>query len=196
MLVVMAKVLPRLRRDPRWLDDVELLAAAGTDPAAFRTLYERYADAVGGYMARRTHDQDVAYELTAETFARAWEARSRFSDLAGGSAGPWLFGIARNVLLTSVRNRRLEREAAERLGVLGAGAAAAAVPQEAWLEGLDELLDELPATQREAVALRVLDDLAYAQVARELGTSEQGARVRVHRGLAALRRQIDRKECQ
>ena len=190
----MARVLPGAGRQAPSSDDVELLRAAETDPAAFRALYERYAGAVHGFMARRTRDADVAYELTAETFARAWEARARFDDRAGGSIGPWLFGIARNVLLMSVRNRRLEREAAERLGVLGAHEASAAVPHEAWLDGLDGLLDELPAAQRDAVALRVIDDLAYAQVAAELGTSEQSARVRVHRGLAALRRQLDRKE--
>jgi len=174
--------------------DAELLAAARSDPAAFRTLYERYAETVHGYLRRRTGDGDAAYDLTAETFAQAWQARERFRDEAGGCAGPWLYGIARNVLAMSVRKRRLEREAAERLGILTAADAASAVPQEAWLQGLDELLGELPDGQREALELRVIDDLAYAQVARNLGTSEQSARVRVHRGLAALRRQIHREE--
>ena len=188
MLVVMARLQTTVRTD------AELLLAARTDPMAFRELYERYADQVHGYMQRRTRDDDAAFDLTAETFARAWQARERFRDQAGGCAGPWLFGIARNVLAMSVRNRRLERDAAERLGVLTEGEAAAAVPQEAWLEGLDELLETLPEGQREAVSLRVIDDLAYAQVASSLGTSEESARVRVHRGLAALRRQFQRKE--
>jgi DNA-directed RNA polymerase specialized sigma24 family protein len=174
--------------------DAELLGAAGSDPACFRELYERYAEQIHGFLARRTRDEDAAYDLTAETFARAWQARERFRDEAGGSAGPWLFGIARNVLAMSVRNRRLERDAAERLGVLSAGVPSPAIPVGAWLEGSEELLETLPQSQREAVSLRVIDDLAYAQVAATLGTSEQSARVRVHRGLAALRRQIQRKE--
>ena len=175
--------------------DAELLADAGSDPASFRELYERYAEQIHGYLQRRTSDSDAALDLTAETFARAWGARERFRDEAGGCAGPWLFGIARNVLAMSVRSRRLERSAAERLGILTAGdGASSPVPQEAWLEGLDELLDELPEGQREAVSLRVIHDLAYAQIATTLGTSEQSVRVRVHRGLAALRRQIQRKE--
>ena len=64
---------------------------------------------------------------------------------------------------------------------------ATAAPEERWAEGADELLDELPASQREAVRLRVVDQLDYEEVALTLGTSPAAARVRVHRGLAALR---------
>ena len=69
------------------------------------------------YHLRRCGDPHAAQDLTAETFAQAWLARTRFTDRAGGSAGPWLFGIARNVLLRSVRARWLERAACERLGL-------------------------------------------------------------------------------
>jgi DNA-directed RNA polymerase specialized sigma24 family protein len=68
-----------------------------------------------GYHLRRTRDDDAAHDLTAETFAQAWLVRARFRDDCGGTAGPWLFGIARNVLLMSVRRRRLEAAARERL---------------------------------------------------------------------------------
>lgn len=173
--------------------DAELLAAAGRDAAAFRELYERYAERIGGYMQRRTRSADAAHDLVAETFAAAWAARSRFRDEAGGSVGPWLFAIARNVLVSSVRSGRLERRAALELGLLAA-TAADATPAEDWLDGADELLDGLPAGQRDAVRLRIFDDLPYDQVAAALGTSAESARVRVHRGLSALRDQIDRKE--
>jgi RNA polymerase sigma factor (sigma-70 family) len=169
--------------------DAALLAAARTDPGAFRELYDRYADRVLGYHLRRCRDDDAAHELTAETFAQAWLVRARFRDECGGSAGPWLFGIARNVLLMSVRRRRLERSATERLGVLERldVAPAAVEPDETWLEGVDELLADLPPGQQEAIRLRIVEDLAYSEVAHALGTSRQTARVRVHRALVALR---------
>jgi RNA polymerase sigma factor (sigma-70 family) len=168
--------------------DAELLAAARTDAAAFRSLYDRYAARVLRYHERRTHDPDAAHDLTAETFAQAWLARSRFRDEAGGSAGPWLFAIARHVLLASVRKRALEQTAARRLGLELSGAAA--TPDEAWLDGLDEALADLPDGQREAIRLRVVDDLAYDRVAASLGTTPEAARVRVHRGLATLRNRL------
>ena len=163
--------------------DAALLAAARTDPGAFRELYDRYAEAILGYHRRRCRDEDAAHELTAETFAQAWLVRSRFRDECAGSAGPWLYGIARNVLLVSVRRRALEAKARERLGMQVAPSTVS--PQEAWL---DESVDDLP----EAVRLRVVDDLSYDEVAEALGTTPGAARVRVHRGLAAMRKERTR----
>jgi|SRR5581483_2751008 len=151
--------------------DAELLAAARTDASAFRVFYERYAERVHGYHLRRTRDPEAAHDLTAETFAQAWLSRRRFRDRTGGTAGPWLFAIARNVLVASVRKQQLERKGCERLGVL---LEAHAEPDETWL---DDVLDEVP----DAVRLRVVD---------ELGTTPAAARVRVHRGLTSLRHRL------
>jgi RNA polymerase sigma-70 factor, ECF subfamily len=167
--------------------DAELLAAACTDASAFRAFYERYAERVYGYHLRRAREPHAAHDLTAETFAQAWFARRRFRDRAGGTAAPWLFAIARNVLVDSVRRRRLERSACERLGL---APQAAPEPDETWLEGLDEALDELPPSQAEAVRLRVVDELEYSDIARSLGTTPAAARVRVHRGLSSLRNRL------
>lgn len=184
---------------PATTTDAALLATARTDPDAFRELYDRYAERIHGYFVRRTRDEDASFDLTAETFAQAWLVRARFRDEVDGSAAPWLFGIARNVLLMSLRRGQLERRASQRLGVgerLDASYEPASVaPEESWADGADELLEALPLSQREAVRLRVVEELAYEQVAVELGTSASTARVRVHRGLSALRaRLLDSKE--
>jgi RNA polymerase sigma factor (sigma-70 family) len=163
--------------------DAALLAAARSDPGAFRELYDRYAEPILGFHLRRCRDEDAAHELTAETFAQAWLARSRFRDECGGSAGPWLYGIARNVLLVSVRRRALEARARERLGMQVAPTTIS--PQDEWL---DDTVDDLP----EAVRLRVVEELSYDEVAATLGTTPGAARVRVHRGLAALRKERTR----
>ncbi|MGH3072341.1 MAG: RNA polymerase sigma factor [Gaiellaceae bacterium] len=169
--------------------DAELLAAARTAPAPFRELYDRHAAAIHRFHAGRSGDRDAALDLTAETFAQAWLSRHRFRDLAGGSAAPWLYAIARNVLVASVRKRALEQSCRERLGVLLAldRRPAQAEPSEAWLHGLEEALDELAPEVRQAVGLRVLAELSYDELADATGTSPGAARVRVHRGLAVLR---------
>ena len=170
--------------------DAKLLRAARKDPAAFRQLYDRYAEAIHAYHLRRARNEEVAGDLTAETFARAWLGRTRFRDEMDGSTAPWLYGIARNVLLASVRQQRLERAACERLGILERldTLPGTVTPEESWLEGLDEMLDELPPGQREALRLRFGEDLDYEGVATALNTSPTAARIRVSRGLASLRR--------
>jgi RNA polymerase sigma-70 factor (ECF subfamily) len=61
-------------------------------------------------------------------------------------------------------------------------------PDPSWLNGIDELLDDLPADQRSALELRVLEDLPYDGVASRLSITPENARMRVHRALNALRR--------
>jgi RNA polymerase sigma-70 factor (ECF subfamily) len=171
--------------------DAELLVVARSDAGAFRELYDRYAARIYGYHLRRCRDSHAAHDLTAETFAQAWLSRTRFRDEARGSAGPWLFGIARHVLLVSVRRQRLERSAAERLGVLDAAdRVSAPPPDEAWLDGLDEALAHLPEDQQHAIQLRVIDDLAYDEAAEQLETTPQAVRQRVSRGLSTLRKHL------
>jgi RNA polymerase sigma-70 factor (ECF subfamily) len=172
--------------------DAELLRQARDDAGAFRALYERYATRIYGYHLRRSGDPHAAHDLTAESFAQAWIARGSFRDVAGGSAGPWLYAIARNVLVDSVRRGQLERGARDRLGLVQGReeSRVEAAPEERWLEGLDEALAELPAGQQDAIRLRIVDDLAYDDVADALGTTTEAARVRVHRGLAALRTRL------
>jgi RNA polymerase sigma factor (sigma-70 family) len=176
--------------------DAQLLRAARTAAPPFRELYERHAERIHGFHLRRTGNADAAHDLTAETFARAWLGRTRFRDDADGSAAPWLYGIARNVLLESVRQGELERAACRRLRIFERldREPAATEPEEAWVDGLDEALASLPTGQREAIELRVVRDFDYDGVAAALETSPRAARVRVSRGLASLRSYLKRME--
>lgn len=176
--------------------DAQLIAAAKTSASAFRELYDRYAEPIHRLHLTRSRDPDAALDLTAETFAQAWLSVDRFRDLADGSAGPWLYAIARNVLVTSVRKRTLERRARERLGLLVTreGDGDASAPEESWIDGLDDDLASLPPELRQAVTLRVLYELSYSDVAAATGTTVGAARVRVHRGLNVLRQRLQERE--
>jgi RNA polymerase sigma-70 factor (ECF subfamily) len=167
--------------------DAELLAASVNDARAFRVLYDRYVQRIYRYHLRRCHDEEAALDLVAETFAQAWCVRRAFRDEAEGSAAPWLYGIARNVLLQSVRRERLEDSARQRLGALEHADRPLAAPEESWVDGVDELLDGLPAEQRRALQLRVVEDMPYDRVAMHLAITPENARMRVHRALKALR---------
>lgn len=169
--------------------DAELIASSGHDPQAFRQLYDRYADPIHAFLLRRTSDRDAALDLTAETFAQVWTSRHSFVDQKGGSAGPWLFGVARNVLSRSARERRLVNQASEALRITHGRSSA--IPDTSWVDGMDADLENallaLPEAQRVAVELRVLSDRPYDEIAEELDISPTAARIRVSRGLSRMR---------
>src|ERR1700760_4426670 len=96
---------------PTHRDDEALLRGDARDFARF---YRRREDAVLAFFLRRVGSADVALDLTAETFARALDGRRRF-DASLGDAGGWLFGIARNVLASSVKRGRVDDSMRRRL---------------------------------------------------------------------------------
>jgi len=171
--------------------DEDLLASG--EPAAFGLFYKRRVRDVLGYMMRRTGDPEAAADLTAETFAAAIVARRRFRP-DGAPAGAWLFSIARRKLVDYQRRGYADDRARLRLGM---ERRAPTEDDEALIRVLgDEItlswLGDLPQDQRVAIQARVLDERSYPDIAGELGTSEAAVRMRVSRGLAALRTRIAR----
>jgi RNA polymerase sigma factor (sigma-70 family) len=159
------------------------------DPVA---LYVDEQRGLERYFARRVRDQDLAADLTAETYLQALRGRDRYEGHAD-DAVRWLYGIARHVLQNYRRHARAvdsallrapvevdvdgdyEREPAER---------AQALP--GLRRTLAPALDQLPQAQRDALDLRVLDELSYQEVADRLSIDAPLARMRVSRALHAL----------
>lgn len=102
----------------RWsaCNDETLLSATRRDGDAFAEFYDRYETAIIGFMLRRTGDAEVAVDLASEVFAAALAAADRYRP-EGSSAAAWLFTIARNVLLNSLRHGRVEARARLRIGI-------------------------------------------------------------------------------
>jgi RNA polymerase sigma factor (sigma-70 family) len=178
------------------LDDGALLqAAAAGDSLAFERFYRRWLPVVTRFHLRRVGSRDVAFDLTAETFAAVVVALGDF-DPERGSAPGWLFAIADHKLRTSFRRGRVEARARRALGhhrLILDDDDLIRVEELASLAGeahVDRLLAELPRDQERAVRARVIDERSYAEIAVELLCSEAVIRQRVHRGLERLRSRL------
>ena len=174
------------------MTDAELIVASRHDPAAFRELYDRWADRLLAYLYRRVFDAEVAADLLAETFAVAYERRTRFRDV-GKPGGAWLYGIAAKELSHWFRRQEVERRAVRRLGIevpaLDEESIArieALADMETHRPALAAALAQISGGDRTAVELRVVGELPYAEIAERLDCTENTARQRVHRGLARL----------
>jgi RNA polymerase sigma factor (sigma-70 family) len=178
--------------------DAELLASTRTDPAAFAEFYDRYESAVVAYFARRVRDAEVAADLTAEVFAAMLAAAPRYRPVEQTAAG-WVFTIAHNTLSKSTRRGRVEARARARIGIREAVSFDTDELErvDALASGGDSqltaLLERLPGDQAAAIRARVLDERGYPEIAAELQTSELVIRKRVSRGLATIRRQIEKE---
>lgn len=87
----------------------------------------------------------------------------------------------------------MELRAVRRLGIElpeldeeSAAAIEALVEKDACQAALSDAMRRMSGAERNAVELRVIDELCYAEIAARLNCTEAAARTRVHRGLARL----------
>lgn len=171
--------------------DASVIARSQDEPGAFAALFDRHADAVHRYAARRL-GTEVAEDLMAETFATAFRLRHHY-DVDRADARPWLFGIATNLI------RRHRRSEARRFKALAAVPApveheegiADQVAARASAQGvraeLAAALTRLSARHRDVLLLVAWADLDYEEVAQALGVPIGTVRSRLHRARKTLR---------
>ena len=141
----------------------------------FERFYETHRDEIYRYLVRLL-GRGGAEDAFQETFLRALRGYAGLRHAENLRA--WAFTIATRVALDE---RRRERPAAD-LPEL-----AARDRRPAYAE-LEHLAGELPRTERAAVVLRYGYDLAYADIASALGSTEDAARQAASSGVRRLRR--------
>ena len=171
--------------------DDELLVLARDDPRAFGAFYDRHVRSVHSYFRRRVGDVEIAFDLTAETFAATLRAVPRYEPRPE-PARAWLFAIARNTLLAATRRGQVEDSARRALAMEPIALDAddlATLELVAETPAL-EAVRRLPDDQRTAVIAHHVDGESYAEIAERLACSESVVRQRVSRGLRTLKTRL------
>jgi RNA polymerase sigma factor (sigma-70 family) len=162
----------------QWSDS-ELLARLPRQPELMGALYERHAQAVFRFLARRAAPT-AAEDLLSEVFIAALDARTRVVAHDSGSALPWLYGIAANVLRRHFRHGQAQEVIALDPG-MDWDAVDARLDAEAQRVHLRSALGVLSPADRELLLLVAWEGLAPAEAAEALGISQVAARSRLHR---------------
>ncbi|MFC8716626.1 RNA polymerase sigma factor [Kitasatospora sp. NPDC057198] len=178
--------------------DAEVIRASLADPDRFGGIYDRHAEAVHRYLARRVGTA-FADDLASETFLSAFRIRGRY-DPERADARPWLYGIATNLLRRHRRTERSGYRAMARSGVdpLEAGEAddhadtvADRVTAAARAAETADALARLTAKERDVLLLFAWAELTYPEIAEALGIPLGTVRSRLNRARRRLRTALD-----
>lgn len=167
---------------PTQVPDNELLRQSVTRPDLLGVLYERHAAAVFRHLARRV-GATPAEDLLGEVFVIALEARLRFRPHESGSALPWLYGIAANVVRAH-RRRAAPTCRGTDAEIVDWDAVDARLDASARRGALRAALAVLKDEDRELLLLVAWEGLASAEAAESLGITAIAARSRLHRARA------------
>ncbi len=169
------------------------------DTSAFSELVERFQHRLVAVMHHLVGSLDEAEDLAQEVFLRVYRTRRKYTPKAKFST--WLFTIANNLALNSLRDRKrrpvLPLEVRDS-GPLGPRPTEALAPtrdappthnlqQEELAEVIRQALDGLNERQRVAIVLNKFEDMNYADIAEVMGLSTKAVKSLLSRARCKLR---------
>src|SRR3984957_11845358 len=183
-------------RDP----DIRLmLRVREDDGAAFSELVERFQHRLVAVMHHLVGNADEAEDLAQEAFLRVYRTRKKYTPKAKFST--WLFTIANNLALNSLRDRQrrpilpLEVRDSGPLGPRPTETTAQSkdeppaysLQQQELAEVVRQALDELNERQRVAIVLNKFEDMNYADIAEVMGLTSKAVKSLLSRARENLR---------
>jgi RNA polymerase sigma-70 factor (ECF subfamily) len=171
------------------MDAALVVRAVAGDPVAFRRLYERHSPRLYRFLCDLLRDASAAEEALQESFVRAHGKLASLRD--PDKVRPWLYGIARLVVMEARRARRGEQSLDDDETDV-AEPASTTTPEQALLgqetgRALGIALESLKPDRRAALLLQADHELPYDEIAEVMGWSLAKVKVEIHRARAQLR---------
>lgn len=152
----------------------------------WQAAYESNVTRVYHFFCYKVGNIDLAEELTALTFEKAWMGRSNYNT-ARGEIQAWLMGIARNVVADQFRKRQnevsLERESVPEVVF----DFEKDIQEKMDFQYIFSVLQTYPERERELIALKYGSELTNREIARLTGISESNVGTILSRVVKKLR---------
>lgn len=176
-------------------DDTQqnLVALADGDETRFALLFIRYAPKLRAFLLRQGVSPSAAEEMVQETLLRVWRKASKYDPASGDGVG-WIYRIARNVRIDSIRRE----QHADAISHWNSADPEPRTPEEEVLgleraRRLEIAIQELPATQGEVLRRALLRHGTLAEVAQELQLPLSTAKSHLRRAIAHIKRRLDQE---
>lgn len=146
-------------------------------------MYEAYADDIFRYHFVHVRDTQLAEDLTADTFAKAWKNLDSFDF---SQPRPWLYKIAQNLLTDYWRKQKaLPLDEPE---LLPADTdTAASLDRQLTGEWVKAALDKLSEPMRSVITMRFMLGYSARRTGQALGLSESNVRIIQYRALKKMK---------
>lgn len=162
---------------------------------SFEIIYQRYQVRIYSFLFKLCGDEQLAEELTQETFYRAFVAFGKYK--GSSSMFTWLAAIAKYTYFGYLKKEKQSRDAIALEDVVDFYMAQGhqdstedKLVRREVTERVREVLRELPQKNLEVVALRIYADMSFKQVAEAMDISESSAKVLYFRAKNMLKERL------
>ena len=153
-------------------------------------IYREYSNMIYKFLLSKTGNEDIAEELTQETFYQAVKNADKFD--YSSKVSTWLCGIAKNKLYEYWRKHPKTEELNENIEQQ-ISLEEQYIASEKRME-IMKAIHNIPEPTREVMYLRLFSDLSFKQIGNILDKTEQWARVTYYRGKIAIRKELTENE--
>jgi len=167
-------------------DETLLERVADSDRAAFEILYHRYIRSIFGLALRKLGDRAQAEEVVQEAFTAVWRSAGSYRP-ERGSAGGWLYTVARNATVDRLRREGRADTVAELPELVSPDSGPHELAERAdtaWR--IHRALEELNENEREVIELAYWSGLSQSEVANYLHQPLGTVKTRTRNALARL----------
>lgn len=173
-------------------DGLQLLQRARRwDEAALTEIYDTYAPKIFRYVYRRTGDNDVAHDLTADTFHRFLDALKREAGPTEHLSG-WLYRVAHNLVVDFYRREPDDPPALlEDVDPAVPATQGEHLAREQRAARARAALTMLTPLQQQVVTLRFLEEMSLREVAQVLDRTVGSVKALQHRAIDNLQRILE-----
>lgn len=153
----------------------------------FEALFNAYVEEIYRFLQYRVKNKEQAEDLTQDTFLKALKGIRGFKD--GVPFRPWLYRIARNVLVDHYRAHHdtTSLDDDDALDVADWQDVEREADAKYTLLQVQDALNKLPSLQRDIVMMRVWDGLSYKEIAEILEKTEGNCKMIFSRAVVRLR---------
>ena len=155
--------------------------------AAFGSLYDHYIRSVYEFVYNKTHNKEVAEDVTSSIFFKA--LRSIQSIDSSKPLGPWLYKVARNTIIDHYRTAHPYQDISDAWDISDDKVNIIDEVDLAFRSHkLKPFLARLSEEQRTVLMLRIWEEKSYKEIAEIIGKTEGNSKVIFSRALDALRK--------
>lgn len=176
------------------------------DGQAFDELVLKYQNKVYALAFRYMSNEDDAYDMSQETFIKAYRSLRSFK--GDSSFSTWIYRIATNVCLDEIRRRKrrvvplsldepvatLDGDEVEREIADVSLSADRVYEQKELSQTIQKLLDEMKPEHKTAIILRDMMELSYEEIAEVLNCSIGTVKSRINRARSIFQKKLGDRE--
>lgn len=181
------------KRQLKYMDDKQLIAAAKANPHAFAGLYEKYFEQIYLFIYKRVQDEAVAGDVCQDAMLKAMANIGKYED-RGIPFTAWLYRIASNEVNLFFRSKKKmltveieDKHVKTMMAEISIGKSESEQDQ----DKLVKVLSNLKPEHAEIIELRFFMQYSFKEISEFYSISEANAKMRLYRILDKIKQTWD-----